>query len=123
MLKIWGFIIKKTVRSPLGQCGTKCALQSLRFIWKPVKNADSQIFQSPLLHSHGLYRPWNSPGQNTRVGSLSLLQGIFPTQESNQGLLHCRRVLYQLSYQGSPEHAKPWLTPTPNPHQIRISGG
>ena len=53
------------------------------------------------LTPHGLlYSPWNSPGQNTGVGSLSLLQGIFPTQESNQGLLHCRRILYQLSYQG-----------------------
>ena len=40
--------------------------------------------------------------KNTGVGSLSLLQGIFPTQESNQGLLHSRRILYQLSYQGSP---------------------
>ena len=37
--------------------------------------------------------------KNTGMGSLSLLQGIFPTQESNQGLLHCRRVLYQLSYE------------------------
>ena len=36
------------------------------------------------------------------VGSLSLLQGIFPTQGSNSGLLHCRRILYQLSHQGSP---------------------
>ena len=35
-------------------------------------------------------------------GSLSFLQGIFPTQGSNPGLLHCRRILYQLSYQGSP---------------------
>ena len=44
------------------------------------------------------------PGKakNTGVGSLSLLQGIFPTQESNQGLQHCRRIFYQLSYQGSP---------------------
>ena len=40
--------------------------------------------------------------KNTRMCSLSLLQGIFPTQESNQGLLHCRQILYQLSYQGSP---------------------
>ena len=42
--------------------------------------------------------------KNTGVGNLSLLQGIFPTQESNWGLLHCRRIsqLYQLSYQGSP---------------------
>ena len=55
------------------------------------------------LRPHGLHSPWNSPGQNTAVGSLSLLQGIFPTQESNQGLLHCRRILYQLNYQGSPE--------------------
>jgi len=49
--------------------------------------------------------PWNSPGQNTGVGSCSLLQGIFPTQESNPGLLHCRQILYQLKYQGSP-HSK-----------------
>ena len=36
------------------------------------------------------------------LGSLSLLQVIFPTQESNWGLLHCRRILYQLSYEGTP---------------------
>ena len=47
---------------------------------------------------HGLYSPRNSPGQNTGVCSLSLLQGLFPTQESNQSLLHCRLILYQLSY-------------------------
>ena len=43
------------------------------------------------------------PGKpkNTGVGSLSLLQGIFQTQELNQGLLHCRQILYQLSYQGN----------------------
>ena len=96
---------------------------------------------SDSLRPHGLYSPWNSPGQNTGVGrvspspgdlpnpgielrsptlqadslaaepqgkpknpgvgSLSPLQGIFPTQESNQGLLHCKQILYQLSYQGS----------------------
>ena len=50
---------------------------------------------------HGLYSPWNSPGQDTGVGSLSLLQGIFPTQESNWGLPHCRWILYQLSHKGS----------------------
>ena len=42
--------------------------------------------------------PYGKP-KNTGVGSLSLLQGIFPTQESNRGLLHCRQILYQLSYQ------------------------
>ena len=56
-----------------------------------------------LLRHHRLYSPWNSPGQNTGVGSLSLLQGIFPTQELNRGLLHCRQILYQLSYQENPE--------------------
>jgi len=46
--------------------------------------------------------PWNSPGQNTGVGSLSLFQGIFPTQGLNPGLPHCRWILYQLSHKGSP---------------------
>ena len=46
-----------------------------------------------------LYSPWNSPGQNTGVGGLSLLQGIFPTQGLNPGLLHYRWILYQLSHQ------------------------
>ena len=50
------------------------------------------------------YSPWNSPGQNTGVGSLSLLQGIFPTQGSNLGLLHCRRILYQLRHKRSPKN-------------------
>ena len=50
------------------------------------------------LRSHGLYSPWNSPGQDTEVGKLSLLQGIFPTQGLNPGLPHCRQILYQLSY-------------------------
>ena len=46
--------------------------------------------------------PGDSPGKNARVGSLSRLQGIFPTQGSNPGLLNCRRILYQLSHKGSP---------------------
>ena len=49
-----------------------------------------------------IYSPWNSPGQNTGVGRLSLLQGISPTQGSNPGLLQCRWILYQLSHKGSP---------------------
>ena len=51
------------------------------------------------LRLHGLYSPWNSPGQNTGAGNLSHLQRIFPTQGSNPGLLHCRQILYQLSHQ------------------------
>ena len=50
----------------------------------------------------GLYISWNSLGQNTGVGSLSLLQRIFPTQGLNPGLPHCRQILYQVSHKGSP---------------------
>ena len=53
---------------------------------------------SKSLQPHGLYSPWNSPAQNTGLGSLSLLQGIFPTQGLNTGLPHCRQILYQLRY-------------------------
>ena len=55
------------------------------------------------LQPHGLYSLWNSPGQNTGVGSLALLQGIFPTQGLNQGLPHCGQILYYLSHKGSPK--------------------
>ena len=60
--------------------------------------SESHSVASNSLQPHWLYSPWNSPGQNTGVGSLSLLQGIFPTQGSNTGLQHCRRILYQLSH-------------------------
>ena len=53
---------------------------------------------SDTLRPHGLYSPWDSPGQDTGVGSLSFLQGIFPTQGSNPGLLHCGQILYHLSH-------------------------
>ena len=56
-----------------------------------------------------LHSPWNSPGKNTEVGSLFLLQGIFPTQELNPGLPHCRQIIYQLSHQGSPRVLE-WVT-------------
>ena len=45
------------------------------------------------LQPHGLYSPWNSPGQNTGVGSHSLLHRIFPAQGLNPDLLHCRWIL------------------------------
>ena len=63
---------------------------------------ESRSVVSHSLRPHGLNSPWNSPGQNTGVGSLSLLQRIFPTQGSNPSLPHCRQILYQLSHKGSP---------------------
>ena len=64
-----------------------------RKVWSVVSDS---------LGPHGLYSPWNSPGRNTRLGSLCLLQGIFPIWGSNPGLWHCRWILYQLSHKGSP---------------------
>ena len=64
--------------------------------------SESRSVVSNSLRPHGLYSLWNSPGQKTGVGSCSLLQGIFPTQRLNPSFPHCRRILYQLSHQGSP---------------------
>ena len=63
--------------------------------------SESYSVLSNSLRLHGLYRSWNSPGQNTGMGSLSLLQGIFPTQGSIPGLQHYWQILC-LSHKGSP---------------------
>ena len=68
------------------------------------------------LQPYGVCSPWNSPGQNTGVGSCSLLQGIFPTQGSNPGPPHCRQILYQLSHQGRPRILE-WY-PIPSPGEL-----
>ena len=69
---------------------------------QPVESeSESCIVMSDSLRPNGLYSPWNSLGQITGVGSLSLLQGIFLIQGLNPGLLHCRQILYQLSRKGS----------------------
>ena len=78
------------------------------------KESESCSVVSDSLWPHGLYSPWNSLGQNTGVGSLFPLQGIFPTQGLNPGLLHCRWMLCQLSHKGSPwmwemDHKEGWV--------------
>ena len=72
-------------------------------IW--LSESESRLVVLDSLQPHGLCSPWNSPGQNTGVHSLSLLKGIFPTQGSNLGLPHCRQILYQLSYEEKPTFA------------------
>ena len=73
------------------------------------KGGESEVAQScPTLRPHGLWPtrllcPWGFPGKSAAVGSHSLLQGIFPTQGWNLGLLHCRQTLYHLSHQGRKE--------------------
>ena len=82
-----------------------CSTSSTRFIWALLclvtqlcpTLCDPMNCGLPGSSVHG-----DSPGKNTGMGSLSLLQEIFPTQKSNWGLLHCRWILYQLSYQESP---------------------
>ena len=75
---------------------TSKPLNNSKWKWKLLSSI--RLFMTPWT----LYSPWNSPGQNTGVSSLSLLQGIFLTQGSNPGLPHCRQILYQLSHKGSP---------------------
>ena len=77
----------------------------LVFFWQFlsfIHERESHSVASNSLWPHGLYSPCNSLGQNTGVGSLSLLQRIFPNKWSNPGLPHCRKILYQLSHKGSP---------------------
>ena len=57
---------------------------------------------SDSLWPHRVYSPWNFPGQNSGVGSLLLLQRIFPTQGLNPGLPPCGQILYQLSHKENP---------------------
>ena len=73
------------------------------FIEGEERRVKVKVSQSCLTLCDPMDHPWNSPGQNTGIGSLSLLQGIFPSQGLNPGLLHCRQILDQLSYQGSPK--------------------
>ena len=77
--------------------------------WSEMKWSEVKVTQSCLtLRPHGLYSPWNSPGQNTGMGSFYVLQGIFPMQGSNPGIPHCRWILYQLSHKESPRILK-WV--------------
>ena len=90
---------------PFRECLPKT---SVTFLQQLVRGADLPE-KSQLLSHAQLWDPmdytvhaWNSPSQNTGVGSLSLLQGIFPTQGSNPGLRHCMWIFHQLSHKGSP---------------------
>ena len=68
------------------------------------RNSENASESHSVISPYGLYSPWNSPAQNTGVGSLSLLQEIFPTHGLNPGLPHCMQILYQLSHREAQEH-------------------
>ena len=88
------------------------------YSWKEAKVKVVQLCLT--LYDPMDYSLWNSPGQNTGVGSLSLLQGFFPTQGSSPGLPHCRQILYQLSHKGSPRILE-WVA-IPSPEDIPNPG-
>ena len=81
-----------------------CILTPSTIYCFPIKWSESESCSVVVnsLQPHGLYNTWNSPGQNTGVGNLSLLQGTRPTQGSNPDLPQLQTDLYQLSHQGSP---------------------
>ena len=76
-----------------GSCEEPASFSTSKMVCLPNRSeSESRSAESNSLQPHGLYSPWNSPGQNTGVGCHSLLQGDLPN----------RRILYQLSHQGSP---------------------
>ena len=89
-------MLEKTLESPL-DCKEIKPVNPKGVNWKSLSRV--QLFVTP----------WNSPGQNTGVGSLSLLQGIFPTQGSKPDLPHGRWIPYQLSRKGSPKGNQSWI--------------
>ena len=81
-----------------------------------IPTSESCSFVSDSLRPHRLDSPWNSPGKNTGVVSLSIVQGIFPTQVSNPGLPHCRQILYKLSHRQAQEYQNGQAIPFPADH-------
>ena len=95
-------------------------------LWrKPLKTSQClSLSHVWLFVTTSLLWPWHSPGKNTRMGFHSLLQGIFPTQRLNLGLLHCRQILYHLSnlltYNG--EHCFSWFHGSSRTHVLVWAG-
>ena len=77
-------------------------LEWVAFLFSRGSSQPRDRTRSPTLQADSLPAEPQGKPKNTGVGSLSLIQWIYPTQESNWDLLHCRQILYQLSYQGSP---------------------
>ena len=84
--------------SPWNPLGQNIGVDSLSLLQENLPNPGIEP-RSPKLQVDSLPAEPQGKPKNTGVGSLSLRQGIFPTQESNRGLLHCRSILYQLSYE------------------------
>ena len=101
LASLWELVIEKTIIYSFIYDLSEQLLILVSYCCVERKESESESCSvvSESLWPHGLYSPWNSPGQNTGMGSL--LQGIFPTQGLNPGLMHCRWILYQLNHKGS----------------------
>ena len=106
--RVWVFATSRTIYTVHGILQARIlewvAIHFSRGSSQPRDRTRSFTLQVDSLRAEPQGKP-----KNTGVGSLSFLQRIFPTQELNGGLLHCRRILYQLSYQGSPFCTWAWL--------------
>ena len=102
------FFISKELKAHVH---TKTWILAIDWILSPPDLYESESCVQFFVTPWTIYSPWNSPGQNTGVGSLSLLHGVFSIQGLNPGLLHCRQILYQQSHQGSPNLYADALTP------------
>ena len=96
----FGEEIDSILQKRLSKQSTNCIHYTIQ------SESESRSCVSNSLWPNGLYTPWNSPGQNTGMGSLSLLQHIVPPQGLSTGLLHWRLILCQLSHKGSPRMLK-----------------
>ena len=104
--RVWYNLVDSQPAVILEEVSVKISINSFQLVRSDIilcYKSESLLVVSYSLRPHGGYSPWNSPGQNTGVGSLSCLQGIFTTQTSNLGLPHCRRIL-PAEPQGEPKN-------------------
>ena len=99
----WASLVTQKVKNPPEMRKIWVQTMGWREAGMGKSERESCSVVSDSLRPHGPYSPWNSPVEfHYGVGSLSILQGIFPTQGLKPDLPHCRWILYQLSHQGSP---------------------
>ena len=96
-MELWFILLANGIKIKIQAVGGLIVLE-----WVSDSGSVISDFASPgTIYPAKLLCPWNSPGKTTGGGCHFLLQGIFPTQESNTSLLHWKQILYQLSHQGS----------------------
>ena len=108
-LSLWCFVSSHLYPFKTLSVKTACIYFLFPIFLFPLRVFESEIrsVMSDSLWPHGLFSPWSSPGQNTGVDICSLLQRLFPTQELNPGLPHCRQILFFFFLQADSLPAEP----------------